>query len=204
MKVRPLPVCQSESRKTVFGVASSRIQANRIVDHLANAGFEPEDISVMFPDSNELGRGTQESPASAAVGNGTALQIGLAVGGAIGWLAGLDTFSAPGVGHFIAGGPLGLILGAAGGTSSASRGVQQALVGLGMRRHAANLYQDRLKEGQILICLQTDEWRQADAARKIFQAMGASNISISGSRASRLLKRAFSRVVKRSRNPSAS
>ena len=178
----------------MFGVASSRIQANRIVDHLANAGFDRAGVSILFPDGKGEGPLAVEPDSSSELRHDTTLQIGLAVGGALGWLAGLDVFSAPGLGHYVAGGPLGAALTGATAGPVAAKGIKHALVSLGIRHHDARFYQNRLREGQILICLQAGEWREADAARKIFQALGAANITISGSKAARMLTRAFSRA----------
>ena len=196
MKAHSPSAPKQGSKKSVFGVANSRIHANRIVDHLTNAGFDRGAISILFPGGNpDQGGAAETSPSAFPAGR--TVQIGLAVGGAIGWLAGLDAFSVPGFGHLIAAGPLCTILSTSPAGPVAAHGVKRALEDLGLHRNSARLYQDQVRDGQILICLQTNEWREAEAARKVFLAMGAANISISGPKASGLLKRAFSRVARR-------
>ncbi len=183
-----LPTPGDEGKKTVFGVANSRLQANRIVDHLANAGFTRDHISVVLPEAKE---GRSETALAANRSLAHAARIGLAVGGTISWLVGWDAFTAPGFGHLVAAGPVGAILTGAAAGSGAGRRVRRALVGLGLRRKCAELYRDQVKEGQILVSLETSNWREAEAARKIFLAMGAANVAIGGSKASGLLAREF-------------
>ena len=163
--------------KSVFCIASSRIQANRIVDHLANAGFSPSDVSVIFPDRNPPAPIGDYRSGVATVG------LGLALGGVLEWLSGAGAFSAPGAGSLIACGPIGGIL-KRHASRSPARDVKTVLVDMGISRNDAKLYQDSVKDGQVLVCLHADDWREADAARKIFQAVGATNISILGEKAS--------------------
>jgi hypothetical protein len=91
----------------------------------------------------------------------------------------------PGLGSLAACGPIGRILKGR-VARSADTGVKAALVDMGISRNEAGLYQDNIKDGQLLVCFHANDWREADAARKIFQAMGASNISILGEKASSL------------------
>src|SRR6266566_481213 len=106
------------SKKAVFCIARDEVQAGRIVDNFKAAGFSNSDISVLFPDKG----GTRDfahqkstkAPEGAAAGAGT----GGVIGGALGWLAGIGALAIPGVGPFIAAGPLmGALAGVgAGGT----------------------------------------------------------------------------------------
>ncbi len=182
MKARKEPTKNLMPGRSVFCVASSRIQANRIVDHLTNAGFAAGDISVVFPDGN-AGRATDADRRGESV---AASGLGLALGGMMGWLAGNAVFSLPGFGPLVTCGPIGGVF-----KASASRapkhGVKTALVNMGIPRNEAGLYQENVRGGQVLVCFHANDWREADAARKIFQAMGASNISILGDKASALL-----------------
>ena len=97
--------------KCVFCTAMSQAQAERMVSELRVAGFEGDDISVLFPDT----RGTRDfaheqntkAPEGAAVGAGT----GGVIGGALGLLAGVGALAIPGLGPFIAAGPIMAALG---------------------------------------------------------------------------------------------
>jgi hypothetical protein len=152
------------ARKSIFGVASSRIQASRIVNHLANAGFSRDDISVSIPE-----RDGRDGFGATAMGLGSIPRR----------LAGAEAFSPPCFKNFMAGGPIsGVLCGAAITPASLEN----------MDHHQGSSAEDH-----FLISLHADDWREADAARKIFQAMGATNISVGGETASRLLTQAFQR-----------
>ena len=166
----------STARKTVFGVALSRIQASRIINHLVNAGFSREDISVSFPDRDVRGGFTIDESGTIP-GNGTmmAMRLGLIPRR----LAGAEAFPRPRFKDFMAGGSIGGVLG---GASIAPVSLKNM-----------ECQHDNCMDNHTLICLQADDWREADAARKIFQAMGASNITVGGEKALRLLSQTFQR-----------
>ncbi len=195
MKNQPLSHSDWASKKSVFGVASSRIEAYRIVDHLLNAGFDLDDISVLLPDGNNEGSLAGEKAKPSCCG-GTATGIGPAAGGALRWLPGMGAFSVPDFGVLMAGGPLGAVPTGTSASRAAHCGFKSTLTGMGIHDGDASLYHSRVKEGRILICLHTREWRDADAARKIFQAMSATNITITGEKASGMLTRSFSGAAK--------
>ena len=92
--------------KAVFCTVKTSNQATQVVDQLKNAGFTSNDISVLMPDKS----GTKEfavdnetkAPEGAATGAGT----GAVLGGGLGWLAGIGALAIPGLGPFIAAGPI--------------------------------------------------------------------------------------------------
>src|SRR6516225_6449174 len=104
--------------RSVFCIATLN-QGNKIIERLQVAGFSTNDISVLMADK----QGTRDfalehhtkAPEGAVVGAGT----GVAVGGIVGWLAGIGTLAIPGLGPLIASGPiLAALSGAAvGGTA---------------------------------------------------------------------------------------
>src|SRR5580765_6596977 len=134
--------------KAVFCIARTEVQAEAIVNQLKGVGFSNNDISVLFPDK----RGTRDfaheqhtkAPEGAATGAGT----GGLLGGALGWLAGIGALAIPGVGPFIAAGPImaalsGAALGAAVG------GIGGALVGMGLPEYEAKRYEGKIQAGNI-------------------------------------------------------
>lgn len=100
-------------------------------------------------------------------------------GGVLGWLVGIGSLAIPGVGPFIAAGPILAALGgaAAGGTIG---GVTGALVGLGIPEYEAKQYEGKLKSGNILISVHTEDSKERDAAKKIFEGARADDISYTG------------------------
>lgn len=100
------------------------------------------------------------------------------IGGALGLLAGIGALSIPGFGPFIAAGPLmGALSGlGAGGTIG---GVIGALVGSGIPEYEAKRYENRLKEGGILLAVRAHSDELAQRIKQLMQQHGAEDVSIS-------------------------
>ena len=124
-----------------FGIYPDEASLRNGVETLEQNGFRLTDISVLFP--GNVGtkdfaheKGTK-APEGATAGAGT----GAVVGGALGWLAGIGTIAIPGVGPFIAAGPIMAALagagvgGAAGLDRSYSWGGYPGIRGQEIRRH---------------------------------------------------------------------
>jgi len=94
------------SKKSVFCIATSRAQADQIVDQLKNANFSNNDISVLFPDKDTTRDFAHEKNTKAPEGAVTGASTGGVIGGALGWVAGIGALAIPGVGPFIAAGPI--------------------------------------------------------------------------------------------------
>ena len=92
--------------KAVFGLVDSETQAERIVDNLKTAGFSNNDISVLFPDKAGTRDFAHEKATKAPEGAATGAGTGGVVGGVLGWLVGIGSLAIPGVGPFIAAGPI--------------------------------------------------------------------------------------------------
>ncbi len=165
----------STARKSVFGIASSRIQASRIVNHLANAGFSRDDISVSIADWDVRDGFAHDEDGTVPANGTTAMGLGFIPGR----LAGAEAFLPSRFKNFMAGGPISGVLCGASITPASLENMDH--------RHGG------CADDHLLIRLQADDWREADAARKIFQAMGASNITVGGENASRLLAQTFQR-----------
>jgi hypothetical protein len=162
--------------QAVFCLARTEAQAIRIVDQLKAAGFSHNDISVLFPDK----AGTRDfaheqhtkAPEGAAAGAGT----GGVLGGTLGWLVGIGALAIPGLGPFIAAGPIMAALsGAAAG--AALGGLTGALIGLGIPEYEAKRYEGKVKEGNLLISVHTEDSTERARARQIFEQEGAEDIA---------------------------
>jgi len=159
----------------VYCLTKTDDQAIRIANRLKTSGFSPSDISILTPD-----RGVRElahdNSTKAPEGAATGASTGALLGGALGWMAGIGALAIPGVGPLIAAGPiLGALSGlAVGGTVG---GVTGALVGLGIPEYEAKQFEGRLREGHILMCVHTDDSKEAAKARKIFADEKAESIS---------------------------
>jgi hypothetical protein len=163
----------------VLGIYTNYSSVESAVDILKEAGFRNTDISVLFPQksgSKEFAhdKGTK-APEGAAMGAGTAAVLG----GALGWLVGIGALAIPGLGPFIAAGPLMAAL-AGVGLGGAAGGIAGALIGLGIPEHEAKRYEVRVKEGGILLSVHSDNADWTKRAKEIMERTGAQDISSTG------------------------
>jgi hypothetical protein len=165
--------------KSVLCIVNSDDRARRIVEDLRTAGFSGNDISVLLPDKEGTRDFAHEqhtkAPEGAAAGAGT----GGVLGGVLGWLAGIGTLAIPGVGPFIAAGPIMAALGGA-AVGAAAGGLTGALIGLGIPEYEAKRYEGKIRGGNMLISVHTDDRNQVSRAKEIFERNGAEDISYTG------------------------
>src|SRR2546427_7344515 len=133
----------------VFGIYSDRMRVEKAVDRLKADGFRNTDISVLFPQNAGTKDFAHEKHSKAPEGATTGAGTGAVVGGALGWLAGIGALAIPGLGPFIAAGPIVAALAGA-GAGGAVGGVVGALVGLGIPEYEAKRYEGRIKSGGIV------------------------------------------------------
>ena len=166
------------SKSSVFGIVKSHSQAEQIVQDLQDAGFPASEISILLPDNegkHDIGHvKATKAPEGATTGAAT----GGVAGGVLGLLAGIGALAIPGVGPFIAAGPIMAALsGAAIGATSG--GIVGALIGMGIPEIEAKRYEDKLKTGNYLIAIHVHDGDEKDRAKQIFQNAGAEDISTS-------------------------
>src|SRR5271156_5125269 len=134
------------SKKSVFCITTSRAQADGIVDQLKAANFSNNDISVLFPDKDTTRDFAHEKNTKAPEGVATGASTGGVIGGALGWIAGIGALAIPGVGPFIAAGPIIAALSGA-AVGAAAGGVLGGLMGLGIPEIVAKCYEGKIKQG---------------------------------------------------------
>src|ERR1700677_1184891 len=160
------------SKKSVFCLASSRDQADRIIDHLKAANFSNNDISVLFPDKGTTRDFAHEKHTKAPEGVAAGASTGGVIGGALGWVAGIGALAIPGVGPFIAAGPIIAALSGA-AIGAAAGGITGGLIGLGIPEIEAKRYEGRLQQGNILISVHAETSAEVTRAKAILTDAGA-------------------------------
>ena len=163
--------------KAVFCIATSEFQAEAIVNDLKTAGFADNDISVLFPDKTGTKDFAHEQHTKAPEGAVTGASTLGVVGGALGWLMGIGVLAIPGAGPFIAAGPIMAALGGV-AVGAAIGGIGGALIGMGIPEYEAKRYEGKIKAGNILISVHSENWQQSRRAKEIFQQAGAEDISV--------------------------
>jgi len=167
------------TNKAVVGLVNDQFRAEQIVAQLQRSGFSNNDISALLPDKKGTRDFAHEQNTKAPEGAIAGASAGGAVGGAIGLLAGIGALAIPGLGPFIAAGPIMAALsGAAGG--AALGGVTGALVGLGIPELEAKQYQGKIAQGNILLSIHVDDSEERARAKQILEAAGAVDVVVTG------------------------
>ena len=163
----------------VLGIYPNYASVENGVDVLKESGFRNTDISVLFPEkvvSKDFAQKKHtRAPEGAAAGAGT----GAILGGTLGWLVGIGALAIPGLGPFIAAGPIMAAL-AGVGVGGAVGGITGALIGMGIPEHEAKRYEVRVKEGGILLSVHSDNADWTKRAKEILERTGAQDISVTG------------------------
>ncbi len=166
-------------KTSVFCIAKSLNQADRIVDQLKTCQFSNNDISLLLPDKGTTHDFGHEKHTKTPEGTVAGASTGAVLGGALGWVAGIGALAIPGVGPFVAAGPIiAALSGAAIGV--AVGGAVGGLVGMGIPEIEAKRYEGKLREGNILISVHTDNDREIALAQDIFTKAGAHDICSTG------------------------
>src|SRR6266446_571145 len=163
----------------VFGIYRDQVSVSNAVDVLRAEGFRNTDISVLFPENQGTKDFSHEKSTKAPEGATTGATSGAVVGGVLGWLTGIGALAIPGLGPFIAAGPIMAALAGA-GTGGVVGGIIGALVGMGIPEYEAKRYEGMIKEGKILLSVHCDDSKWVKRAKDILERTGAEDISSSG------------------------
>jgi len=163
----------------VFAIFRTRDQVERAIEGLRMNGYRAEDISVLLPENvGNKEMGTEKNTKSlegAATGGAT----GAAALGVLGWLAGVGSLAIPGIGPFIAAGPIMAAL-AGMGAGAVLGGAAGALVGIGIPEYEAKRYEGLVRQGGILMSVHCDDSEWTSRAKKLLEQLGAEDISSTG------------------------
>ncbi len=188
-QIEPTPVATTSESSTVmtgapvsvYAVYHDQSKLETAVDRLKAAGFESQDISVVFPDRGRTDQFAMErntkAPEGAATGGGT----GIVVGGVLGWLAGIGTLAIPGIGPLLAAGPIVAALAGA-GAGGVVGGIAGGLIGLGMPEMEAKRYEKEIKEGRMMLSVRCADPRFTGTARSILSETDARDVFETGER----------------------
>jgi len=179
----------SAKKTSVFGIYGSREAVERAIDTFLKSGFTASDVSVLLPEN--LGgkplatHKDTKAPEGATAGGGA----GAVIGGTLGLLAGIGALAIPGIGPFIAAGPIMATL-AGLGVGGAVGGFVGALVGMGIPEYEAKRYEARIQKGGILLSVHCDTSEQVKRGKEILKNTGAEDISSTGESSSDVSKSA--------------
>lgn len=168
---------EKKGDRAVFGIFNDRTSLERAVDRLKADGFRNSDISVLMQNAGETKDFAHEKATKAPEGATTGATTGILGGGVLGWLAGAGALAIPGIGPFVAAGPImGALAGA--GIGGTVGGLTGALVGLGMPEYEAKRYESTIKSGGMLLSVHVDDLQWRRKAKDILESCGARDISV--------------------------
>jgi hypothetical protein len=166
----------AEKNIAVFGIFHTRGEAEEAVDALRRVGFRNTDVSALFADNAGTKDFAHEKNTKAPEGATTGAASGVVAGGVLGWLAGIGLLAIPGIGPFIAAGPIMAALAGAGALGTVG-GIVGALVGMGIPEYEAKRYEGRVKHGGILLSVHCDSHEWAKRGADTLKRSGAEDIS---------------------------
>lgn len=167
---------KTNEKIVVLGIYQSRGMLEQAITQLKNNGFRHSDISALIPSGDQTKDFAHEKGTKAPEGATSGALTGAALGGVLGWLAGIGTLAIPGVGPFIAAGP---IMAAFAGASvgGAVCGTAGALIGMGIPEYEAVRYEGRMKNGGYLLSIHCDDSDWEKRAKDILESTRAQDIS---------------------------
>ncbi len=167
---------EKRDSKAVFGIFKHKFDLERAISDLKNREFRNSDISVLMPSKEETQNFAHERATKIPEGTAMGATGGLAVGGTLGWLAGIGALAIPGIGPFIAAGPIVAAIAGA-GVGGVLGGMAGALIGIGIPDYEAKKYANIVKGGGILLSVHVDDILWEKRAKEILLNSGATDIS---------------------------
>jgi hypothetical protein len=160
----------------VFGIFKNRSEVDNAVTSLKLAGYRHSDISVLMPDAESTKNFAHEKHTKAPEGATAGAGTGAVVGGGLGWLIGIGSLAIPGVGPFIAAGPIMAAIAGA-GVGGMVGGITGALIGMGIPEFEAKRFEGMIKDGGILLSVHSDNSDWTKKAKTILEHAGARDVS---------------------------
>ncbi len=174
-----------ENSQTVIGIFADKFDAQAAVDELHEIGFNPKDVSVVVKDGVKSSATSGAKGGSVAEGAVSGAATGGVLGGLAGLLIGIGALAIPGVGAFLIGGPIAIALGLTGAaattisgatTGALAGGLLGGLIGFGIPEDEARIYEQRVREGAVLLAVPTHSHTGESEVKKIFEDYNAGEI----------------------------
>jgi uncharacterized protein YcfJ len=163
-------------RNSVFAIFNNQSSLNHAVEVLKSQNFRNSDISVLMQSKEGTKDFAFEKNTKAPEGATTGAVTGAVAGGTFGWLVGAGALAIPGLGPFIAAGPIMAAIAGA-GVGGTVGGIAGGLIGLGIPEYEAERFEGYVKDGGMLISIHVDDARWEAKAKEILEENGATNIS---------------------------
>ncbi|WP_084375163.1 general stress protein [Neobacillus soli] len=150
-----------KQEKNIVGVYDTEQEAVAAIEDLIRQGYRKDEISVIGKSTEDVNSITEETGTAAEDTAATGALAGGAIGGVTGFLAGIGALAIPGIGPFIAAGPIAATL-LGGITGAGLGGLTGALIGLGIPEDEAEHYGRSVEEGKILVLVKKRDYLAGD------------------------------------------
>jgi hypothetical protein len=164
---------------SVFGIYRDTVALGAALEVLRSAGFRSTDVSVLMPENLGTKDFGHMKASKAPEGATTGAASGAVIGGALGWLVGIGALAIPGMGPFIAAGPIMAMLAGA-GAAGVVGGIAGSLIGMGIPEYEAKRYEGRVKAGGILLSVHCDNSTWEKRAKNQLEGTGAEDVGATG------------------------
>lgn len=172
----------------ILGVFDNRDQVEMAINELKNLGFDPKDISIIMKDREEAADVAQDTGSRVAGGAASGATTGGILGALAGLLVGIGAITIPGIGALLIGGPIASALGLTGAAATTASGAMTGalagglvggLTGLGVSESEARNYENRIKQGSILLAVPVSpETNQSQQVMDIMRNNNADQINV--------------------------
>ena len=169
----------SGKNTAVFGIYATHISVESGVEALKTAGFRNTDISVLFSENTGSKDFALEKGNKAAEGATAGAGTGAVAGGVLGWIIGIGALAIPGLGPFVAGGPIVAAL-AGVGVGDTLGGITGALIGMEIPEYEAKRGEGRVKDGGNVLSVHSDDSVWTKRAKEVLERTGAQDIASTG------------------------
>jgi hypothetical protein len=166
---------KQDKKIVVFGLFDTRVELEAAIDGLRTEGFRESDISALLPDAQSTKEVAHEKHTKAPEGALVGAATGGVLGGTLGLLVGIGALAIPGLGPFIAAGPIMATLAGA-GAGGAVGTLTGTLVGLGIPEYEAKRYESFLNKGGALLAVHADDKEWATRAQTTLKRYGAKDV----------------------------
>ena len=165
-----------DKKISVFGLFRDERTLGNAIDALQGAGFPSSDISALLPDRASTRELAHEKHTKAPEGAAAGAAAGVVTGGTLGWLLGIGAIVIPGLGPFLAAGPIMAALAGA-GVGAAAGTLTGALIGMGIPEYEAKRYESFINDGGMLLSVHCFDRDMAKRARSILDGFGGHDIA---------------------------
>ena len=159
----------------VTATFKDRISAESALRQLESIGINENQVSLIVTDTTRANHFSIENNTKADKGAAAGATVGGIVGGALAALTAASVMVIPGLNLVVSGALVSALAGL--GAGAATGGLVGALVGAGIPEHEAKIYEDEIRNGNVLLAVDARDHDQKDRVKRILKDGDALNVA---------------------------